>query len=536
MKKICLLFSMLSAIALIAADVELKLWPHNPREAAQWPLSPGSSWERGKDGSYTLVVTSKSPQEGILNTRNLDLKKYVGYGVEATCWIKGENISKPSPSFLGTKFMMPHQVNGVTTWLSATDGLHGTYDWRKFSLSMMVVPGMENASIQLGLQAASGTVRFRDLQVKLIPPEKVTELPYELPKNFRCSYSEAIEKRPVMRGAMTCDPRWINMEDIKVLASWGGNLIRWQFHPSKSVDPEQYRKDLDASLDKLISLAPEFQKLGIMIVFDMHAPPGGRFSEPTVLGTAGKLAQLDGSSCMRIFQDKFYFDHFVAMWKHIASRLKDIPVIWGYDLLNEPSNGGQKPVFNYLATQYAAAAAIREIDPETPIIVEADEWANPNGFGYLLPLPLKNVFYSFHFYMPGEYTHQGTQASQLKAIREGKMLKYPGEISGVFVDKKVLRGAMEPIVSFQKKYGAKIFCGEFSVIRWAPGADQWLEDVLSLFEEQDWSYTYHAFREWDGWSVEHDENCDNPHRVNYTTKRKQLLLDVFKKNQPVIFP
>lgn len=32
------------------------------------------------------------------------------------------------------------------------------------------------------------------------------------------------------------------------------------------------------------------------------------------------------------------------------------------------------------------------------------------------------------------------------------------------------------------------------------------------------------------------ENCDNPHRVNYITKRKQLLLDAFKKNQPVIFP
>ena len=513
----------------------MRLWPHNEKEASQWPLSPGSHWEVDDNGEYTLVVTSDSPKNGILNTFNLELGDYVGYGVEATCWLKGEDISKPELGYLGTKFMMPHQVNGVTTWLSATDGLHGTYDWRKFSLSMMVVPGMEKASIQLGLQAVSGTVRFRDLQVKLLPPEKVLNLPYVLPENFRCEYSETIKSRPVMRGAMACDPRWLNMADMKELASWGGNLVRWQFQPPRSVDPAVYNKELDESIDKVIALAPEFQKLGMMIVFDMHCPPGGRFGEPSVLGTAGKLAELDGSVCMRIFQDKFYLDQFVGAWKHIATRLKDCPIIWGYDLVNEPSNGGQKPKFNYLATQYAAACAIREVDDETPVIVEADEWANPNSFGYLVPLPLKNVFYTFHFYMPGEYTHQGAQAAQLEDIRAGKvkMLKYPGEISGVYVDKDVLRGAMAPIADFQKKYGARIFCGEFSVIRWAPGADQWLADVLSLFEEYGWDYTYHAFREWDGWSVEHDEDCKSTQRVNYTTKRKQLLLDVFKKNQSV---
>ena len=111
------------------------------------------------------------------------------------------------------------------------------------------------------------------------------------------------------------------------------------------------------------------------------------------------------------------------------------------------------------------------------------------------------------------------------------MLKYPGEISGVFVDKKVLRGAMEPIVSFQKKYGAKIFCGEFPVIRWAPGADQWLDDVLSLFEEQEWSYTYHAFREWHGWSLEHSSDPKNTRPVSVTTPRKKIILNYLKKNQ-----
>lgn len=35
------------------------------------------------------------------------------------------------------------------------------------------------------------------------------------------------------------------------------------------------------------------------------------------------------------------------------------------------------------------------------------------------------------------------------------------------------------------------------------GADRYLADVIDLFEEYGWDWSYHAFREWAGWSVEH---------------------------------
>ena len=77
----------------------------------------------------------------------------------------------------------------------------------------------------------------------------------------------------------------------------------------------------------------------------------------------------------------------------------------------------------------------------------------------------------------------------------------------------------------QLRHGAKIYCGEFSAAAWAPGADAWRRDCIDLFEEYGWDWTYHAFREWNGWSVEH-EGPDAEHLVpSADNPRKRALLD-----------
>ena len=66
---------------------------------------------------------------------------------------------------------------------------------------------------------------------------------------------------------------------------------------------------------------------------------------------------------------------------------------------------------------------------------------------------------------------------------------------------------------------------EFSAVAWAPGADQYLRDCISIFEEYGWDWTYHAFREWPGWSVEH-EGPDAHHFVpTADTPRKRALVE-----------
>ena len=83
--------------------------------------------------------------------------------------------------------------------------------------------------------------------------------------------------------------------------------------------------------------------------------------------------------------------------------------------------------------------------------------------------------------------------------------------------------------AFQEKYGAKIYVGEFSAVCWAPGAEKYLEDAISVFEEYGWDWTYHAFREWPGWSVEHQGQSDNDLVPVADTPRKRALLGGFRR-------
>ena len=97
-------------------------------------------------------------------------------------------------------------------------------------------------------------------------------------------------------------------------------------------------------------------------------------------------------------------------------------------------------------------------------------------------------------------------------------------------DRARLAKSMEGVRKFQQKYGAKIQVGEFSVAIWAPGGASYLDELISIFEEYKWDWTYHAFREWSGWSLEHEGTPDN---MKYTgkTDRLDVMLKYFKQNK-----
>ena len=83
----------------------------------------------------------------------------------------------------------------------------------------------------------------------------------------------------------------------------------------------------------------------------------------------------------------------------------------------------------------------------------------------------------------------------------------------------------------EKKYGAKIQVGEFSVAIWAPGGADYLNDLISIFEEYKWDWTYHAFREWEGWSLEHEGTPDAIVKAQTPTDRLQTMLKYWQKNK-----
>lgn len=112
------------------------------------------------------------------------------------------------------------------------------------------------------------------------------------------------------------------------------------------------------------------------------------------------------------------------------------------------------------------------------------------------------------------------------------MVSYGIRRNGQLWDKAQLRRTLQPVIEWQRDYGMQMYIGEFSAIRWATNgsAARYLSDLLDIFEANGWDWTYHAFREWSGWSVEYGSDAQDNNPSPSETDREKLLRSGFAKN------
>ncbi len=470
----------------------------------KWTLSP----ECKLDGSVLTVTVSDSAAVGLHCAQTtVDLAPFAARGFEATIRVRGEGVSVPPEPHNGVKFMFHYhdKSNGKEQWKGAKVQT-GTFGWRTASVRCENFRGAGDGAVELmlGLQSSSGTASFDLSTLEIVAPRDrwpVTNLEQV------AVYTPDVAARPRIRGVMS-PSRPMNEDDFRTLKEWGAKLLRYQMvrgwgEVNGNQDIDEYERWLDGKLDHFdMFVLPMAVKHGIMVVLDVHVPPGGR----------------DSSGDMNMFYEEMYADRFVETWRSIARRFKGREGIYGYDLINEPvqsdvaANG-----CDYWSLQRRAAEAVREEDPRTPILIESNGWDGPSTFRYLSPLALTNVIYQVHMYAPMEFTHQGVLGSYKSGSR------YPNAEKGW--NSAYMRDVMKPVREFQLKHGARIYVGEFSAVAWAHGAEKYLEDCIALFEEYGWDWTYHAFREWQGWSVEHEGDSPTALRSAVDTPRKKVLID-----------
>ena len=202
----------------------------------------------------------------------------------------------------------------------------------------------------------------------------------------------------------------------------------------------------------------------------------------------------------------------------IAERFNENPLVYGYDIMNEPaaSPATWDRVFR------ETVAEIRKIDARTPVVTESLKYYYPKEM---------NVIYSPHFYSPHTLTHFGVGG--VGTVR----WSYGNYVNGVFLNNDQLRVYLKYIISFRMAHPeARIFIGEFSCIAWVKGADQYIRDCIGLFEEYGCDWTYHAFREWPPWDVEYEApnlkvGVQHLRRAKVDTPRKSELLKGFRYNR-----
>ena len=312
------------------------------------------------------------------------------------------------------------------------------------------------------------------------------------------------------------------IEDFKILNDQKVNLVRCMLYRTWTQNDKQslvfYQAWLDEELIKLDLIISEAKKYDIRVIIDLHTLPGELYE--------------DGSN--RVFYEEKYADYFLKVWEQIVIRYQREPILYAFELFNEPveMSTNKSPIYDTIELQILAAKIVRNIDTKTPIIFASNLWNTPDPFFEEPITEINNIIYSVHFYQDMKYTHQG-----ISGFNQDK-ISYPGRIGLWYFDKNSMINSLKKVRDFQLNHDIKIFVGEFSVVRWSEGGAQWLEDAISIFEEYEWDWTYHAWCNYHNntsvetlWSIEAENGSWGDYSTvisKENTDRKTIILNALQ--------
>lgn len=176
---------------------------------------------------------------------------------------------------------------------------------------------------------------------------------------------------------------YITESDLDRLKLMGFNSVRvpihWKFFDSDNADGFRL-------LDRLVGWA---RKDGIYVIIDLHCAPGGQTG--TNIDDSGGYPWLYSSPEAQ--------KQTINIWRRIAKRYSQEPIVLGYDLLNEPIphfaqlrryDKDLEPLYRKIST------AIRQVDHNHVLILGGAIW--DSNFAVFGPPYDSNAMYTFHKY------------------------------------------------------------------------------------------------------------------------------------------
>ena len=141
-----------------------------------------------------------------------------------------------------------------------------------------------------------------------------------------------------------------------------------------------------------------------------------------------------------------------AVWKQIAERFADKPQdsLW-FELENEPHD--KMDDSNLIAALTPALNAVRASNPTRPVIIGGEEWSGIDSLATLDLPDDANIYPTFHYYEPFDFTHQG-------ASWAGPDIPEPGRKYGTEEDRQRLRDDVAKIEAYVERTGKVPFMGE----------------------------------------------------------------------------
>jgi hypothetical protein len=300
-----------------------------------------------------------------------------------------------------------------------------------------------------------------------------------------------------------------------------------------------------SDLRRLREVLDEAHRAGLEVVLTMVSLPGSRWAQHN-----------GGVEERRIWTSADAQADAIRFWVELATALRDHPAVIGYNIRNEPSPERVAPVLadwytgNYAAwyrsvrgtpadlNQFYArvVAAIRRVDPETPIVLDSGFFATPRAFDVLEPVGDEKTLYSFHMYEPYAYTNPRNKGAYV----------YPGRIpigesgtdeQAIVWNRDSLDRFLQPVLQWQQRNripSSRVFAGEFGVVRTHGGAAAYLRDLIDVFESHGWHWAFYGFRE-DEWpAMDYELGTGRVPAAWWEAEQRQVLPDpkaIYRPNE-----
>ncbi|EHM10884.1 endoglucanase [Thermanaerovibrio velox DSM 12556] len=279
-------------------------------------------------------------------------------------------------------------------------------------------------------------------------------------------------------------------------------------------DADRYGGLSRRDLEKLKRVLGWAHERGMKVVIAPLTLPGSRWAQNN-----------RGKRDVRLWRDRAYWAQAEAFWRDLAMELKGNPAVVGYNIINEPvpefrtglqetasveeyrawyrkHRGTAADLFEFYR---GVIAAIREVDKDTPIMVDSGWFARPDAFTYWpAGLEDRKVLYAVHMYEPYEFTSH-------RNFKERRGFSYPGEVPyGGGIERWDRGRIQEYFAPFLRWAGDnriapnRIVVAEFGCYRRNPGAERYFKDLISLMNRWKVHWAFYAFREdrWDGMDYE----------------------------------
>jgi hypothetical protein len=196
----------------------------------------------------------------------------------------------------------------------------------------------------------------------------------------------------------------VSKQELSALAGLGFDFIRLTADPSILIAINDSRQSYLTELIR--TTCSHLIEAGFKVIFDLH---------PVAVNPDYAPAKIVENLTSPVFRS--YGD----LVERIAGALKDMPHDkFAFELMNEPSIWGDSGALRWQSMLEDLHARARTAAPDLPLVLSGPFAGNLQGLVRLdvKPFQHSNVLYTFHYYAPGAFTHQGFEHYEARRVSD----------------------------------------------------------------------------------------------------------------------